>query len=182
LDPLSFIAKLIGVTARVGAVFALSALCLYIGRRAGVEFFINLDPVIFQTIIVAGIVGVCSVVVELARGAWLVLETLLPVYREHRISKRTALRNLAIEALPPECADVLRFLKSNNIRRFLAPNYNEKLEHMKSAGLLQVDDPNWSAYANNTYYVVPDYIWSRIDHGWLKSHPLPSSPPWTFPR
>ncbi len=65
MDALSFLAKFFDVTARVGAAFALAAAVLYLGRVAGVEFFKALDPVLYQAIVVAGIVGACSVAVDM---------------------------------------------------------------------------------------------------------------------
>jgi hypothetical protein len=156
----------------------LAAFCLYVGKRARIEFFVTLDPVIFQTIIVAGIIGACSVVVEACRGAWLVFETMLPVYRERRILKRTALKNM--EVLTREYAAVLRFLKTNNTKRFPARQDSRVLSMMREACLLELDDPNWSIYSLTTYYVVPDHVWGVIDQH-LKDFPVSASPPWLPP-
>jgi len=175
LNPLAFIARFIGVTARVGATVALAALILWIGRSTRVGFFVKLDPVIFQSIVVAGIVGACGVVVEVGRNIWLLTSASLPLYLEHRNSKRAALKNMA--ALTREQADVLRFLKAKNTRRFRASNYNRLLTEMIRACLLTVDDPNWSLYLIDTYYIVPEYVWKLIDER-LKNHPVPAHAPW----
>jgi hypothetical protein len=179
---LSLITKIVGVTAPVGAVLFLTALSVYVGRREGIEFLITMDPTIFLFIMVAGIIGLWIVFVAAVRGIWLVIETLMPVYIERRTTKRTALKNMAVGALPREYADTLRFLKTNNQKRFFASNHNQMLQRMKWAFLLEIDDSNWSLYSAHTYYTVPDYVWREIDHGWLKNHPVPSSEPWMFPR
>jgi hypothetical protein len=179
---LSFITKIVGVTAPVGAVLFLTALSVYVGRREGIDVFVTLAPAYFQAIIVAGIVGLWIVVVAAARGIWLVIETLIPIYHERRTSKQTALKNMAVGALPREYADTLRFLKTNNRKRVFAPNYNTTLQRMREACLLEIDDPNWSANCRNTYCKVPDHVWREIDRGWLKNHAVPSSEPWMFPR
>jgi hypothetical protein len=65
MDALSFIAKFIGVTARVGATFALGALVIYALRRAGIEPFASLDVLTYKIVISAGVIGFCGVVVDL---------------------------------------------------------------------------------------------------------------------
>ena len=66
MDPLSLIAKFIGVTARVGAVFALGALAIYCLRRIGAEPFASLEPIIYQTVVVAGVIGAATLAIEIA--------------------------------------------------------------------------------------------------------------------
>jgi hypothetical protein len=104
LDPLVLVGQLIGVSARVGAVFALAALILYVGRRAGVEFFTGLEPVLFNTMIVAGIIGACTVVVAVGRTFLLALLEIVNLwlrgYVGRQSSRRTALNNMT--ALKPE--------------------------------------------------------------------------------
>jgi hypothetical protein len=179
VDPFSFLAKFFSVTARAGAILALAALTLYVGRRAGIEFFTGLDPLLFQAVIVAGIIGGCAVIVELVISIGrAVVHQWLPSYFERRSSKQTALRNM--EALTREYADVLRFLKSHNWKRFPAHADNRLLYLMKQACLLEIDDPNWSAYSITTYYVVPNCVWRVIDQR-LKTHPVPALPPWNEP-
>jgi hypothetical protein len=179
LDAFSFLVKLFSLTARVGAIFVLAGLIFYAGYQVKIEFFTGLDPLLFQAVIVAGIIGGCTVVVELAistgravAGQW------LPSYVQRRSSKRIALKNM--DALTLEYADVLRFLKSHNIRRFPARESNSLLYSMKQACLLKIDDPNWSAYSTITYYAVPDCVWRVIDER-LKTHPVPALPPWNEP-
>ena len=106
-------------------------------------------------------------------------EYYLPVYADRKIKRRTALKNM--NALLQEYADVLRFVKSHNMKRFIAPANNTVLHQMHKACLLEIDDPNWSAFAITTYYVVPDYVWSAIELG-LKAHPVPQLAPWAAMR
>jgi hypothetical protein len=63
---LAFLLKLLGTTARIGAVIALTALTLGLLVQAQIEPFAQLaGTTLYQTIIVAGVVGVCTVVVEI---------------------------------------------------------------------------------------------------------------------
>ncbi|MFI5022134.1 MAG: hypothetical protein ACHQRJ_10855 [Alphaproteobacteria bacterium] len=178
MDWFSFVGKFVGITARVGAVFALAALILYVGRREGVEFFTGLDPVLIQSVIVAGIIGGCAVVVDLLKTfgraiLWVVVEQWLPDIVERRNAKRVALRNM--EALPREYADVLRFLKSRDLKR--VPVGDSQLLHlMEKAHLLKRD----LHYSISATYVVPDYVWNAIDER-LKNHPVPAFAPWIPP-
>ncbi len=185
VDPLSFVAKIIGVTARVGAVVALAAGAVYLARRAGIEFFVTLDQTTFVAIILAGLIGASAVAVELIIaigkgikwvGSWAARR--LSASAERRTEKRTALDNMKV--LTPEFAMVLRFLKSQNLKRFPAPGQNDLLYRMERAFLLKIDDPNWSAYAIQTYYAVPNYVWHTIDV-YLDGMPVPPHPPWITP-
>jgi hypothetical protein len=63
---LTFLLKLLGTTARIGAVIALTALTLGLLVQAQIQPFAQLaGSTLYQTIIVAGVVGVCTVVVEI---------------------------------------------------------------------------------------------------------------------
>jgi hypothetical protein len=149
LDPLAFISKLIGTTAKVGAAFAIAGVAVYFGRRSGIGFFIGLNDVVYQAIVVAGLVGAGSVAVELVVACGRALRWLggkitnISRKRAVHIRKRdNALRNM--EALTFEYAQVLRFLKSNDRKRFIASVDSGLLYSMVRAGLLEIDDPNWS--------------------------------------
>jgi hypothetical protein len=66
MDALTFLLRLIGTTARIGAVIALTALVLGLFVQAGIPPFAQLaGTTLYQTIIVAGIVGISIVVVEI---------------------------------------------------------------------------------------------------------------------
>jgi hypothetical protein len=94
VDALSFLAKFFDVTARVGAAFALAAAILYFGRVAGVEFFKGLDPVLYQTIVVAGIVGACTIVVEMSVALGKSFSRWLKERVERRRESTEALENI----------------------------------------------------------------------------------------
>lgn len=182
LDVLSFIAKLIGATARVGAAVALLAGVIYVGRNAGIEFFVALPEGLYQTIVVAGLFGAFIVLVELVIqvgkgfrhiGKWIIEKN--RTRHSHAVERQTALKNMQV--LTPEFALVLRYLKSNDMKRISAKANNDLLYRMSRAFLLKIDDPNWSAYSVDTYYAVPDYVWNVIDHH-LAKLPPPPSPPW----
>jgi hypothetical protein len=155
---LGFLAKLIGTTARIGGAVALAALVLFILRRSGVEPFTTLDPAVYGTTIVAGIIGGCVVAVELlvVLGKWLraTIQEHLTNSADIKIKRDTALKNM--DTLPEEYMLVLLFLKRNNWKRFPDRVDNSLLFHMRHAFLLEIDDPNYGMYSINTYYMVPD--------------------------
>ncbi len=86
-----------------------------------------------------------------------------------------ALKNMAV--LSPEFALALRYLKTNNAKRFLADADSSLLFRMRQAFLLKTDDPNLTAYSTQTYYVVPNYVWNAID-AHVKGVPAPPVAPW----
>jgi hypothetical protein len=65
MDPLTLIAKLLGATWKVGAAMAVVAGVIFYGRQEGISIFVNLNDGLFQTIIVAGLIGAATVAVEL---------------------------------------------------------------------------------------------------------------------
>ena len=64
MDAFSFLAKLLGTSARVGAAIAFVAVAVYLGRRAGVNFFVDLNKTLFWTLVIAGLIGAAMVAVE----------------------------------------------------------------------------------------------------------------------
>ena len=66
MDPLAFFLKLIGTTARIGAIIALTALALWVLVQVQIQPFATLaGTALYQTIIVAGMIGLCTVIVEI---------------------------------------------------------------------------------------------------------------------
>jgi hypothetical protein len=174
VDPLAFISKLLGITWKVGAAIAAVAAVIYYGRQQGISIFFNLNDKLFKTIIVAGLIGAVIVSIDLLVAFARLVLLLVSRILQHKANK-TALKNM--QSLTREFAEVLRFLKSNNAKRFIAPNDNALLSEMQMAGLLIQDDPDWTVYARTTYYLVPEYVWNEIDNV-LKDFPLPPSQPW----
>ena len=177
MDALGFLAKLIGTTARIGGAFALAALVLFILRRSGVEPLTTLDPAVYGITIVAGIIGGCVVVIELFV---VLVEWLRAKIQEHlknsadfTMKRDTALKNM--QTIIEEYMVVLLFLKRNNWKRFPATADNSLLFNMSNAFLLEIDDPNYRFYSAITYYMVPDYVWERID---AAGRVIPQEPPW----
>jgi hypothetical protein len=179
IDALGFLAKLIGTTARIGGAVALAALALFILRRSGVEPFTTLDPAVYSITIVAGIIGGCVVIVELfvVFGKWsgAKIQAHLNNSADFKMKRDTAIKNM--QTLLDEYLMILLFLKRNNWKRFPAPRDNELLFLMRNAFLLEIDDPNYSFYSITTYYVVPDYVWERID-ALAVGRVTPQNPPW----
>jgi hypothetical protein len=104
------------------------------------------------------------------------ISKLLGARRKVGAAKKNSLKN--VQSLTYEYAAVLRFLKSHNTKRFIAPNDNMLLSEMQKADLLIQDDLTWTPYAPTTYFLVPDYVWDEIDNVVPKDFPLPSSQPW----
>lgn len=184
MDPLTLIGKMIGVTARVGGAFALAALAIYFLRTLGIEPFAGLDAMAFQVVIVGGVVGAGTVLVELLLNAWKGLGWLgrriadsLKARRAVGERKKLSLKNLRV--LTREQADALLFMKQNDFRRFPGRIDNRLLWQLHQACLLEIDDANFSVYSVETYFSVPQHIWELLDEvaqQW--GTPIPSSPPW----
>jgi len=182
LDPLTFVAKIIGTTARVGGAVALAAGTVVLGHRVGFSLFVNLNDSLYQGVVVAGLIGACVVAVELVilagKGVrWIgsrIFER-LAIWGDHRIEKKMALKNMMV--LTPDFAQSLRFLKSQGMKRFPADADNPLLFQMRQSFLLKTDDPNLTMYSIRTYYLVPDYVWDAVDI-YLKDFPPPPVAPW----
>ncbi|MHB8886597.1 MAG: hypothetical protein ACYC5H_16240 [Methylovirgula sp.] len=177
MDLFAFLAKTLGATARMGFAIALAALILWLGRRAKIDFFVTLDPVIFSAMIVAGIVGGCIVVAELTFSLIAFgkncLVILLPILMEKHNEKGIALKNL--KCLTDTQAATLLYLKANNLRRFRASATNELLHIMTKDALLSSASHTYSA--SQTYYVVPNYVWNKVEKH-LRNRKVPEHPPW----
>ncbi|MBM3544405.1 MAG: hypothetical protein FJX44_07880 [Alphaproteobacteria bacterium] len=179
MEPFAFLSKLLSATSRVGAILVLAGLVTFLGRSFGFDFFVNLDPLVYQIVVVAGVIGSSVVVVDFLTSAWGWTSTKVKVRRasarEARIKQEHALKNL--RPLPAEYADVLSFLRANNCQRFPASADNDLLWHLRQAGFLEIDDPNWHVNSSRTYYLVPDYVWDAIAT-LPDNHPPKDKPPW----
>jgi hypothetical protein len=118
-------------------------------------------------------------VVDLAISTWRWSRRKIKARRqsaaEERRTKENALKNL--DSMPMEYADVLSFLRKNGRQRFIADADNDLLWHMRNAGLLEIDDPNWHVNSTRTYYRVPDYVWAAIAT-LPEYHRTKDKPPW----
>lgn len=184
LEPLSFIAKMIGVTARVGGAFALAALAVYWLRNGGVEPFAGLDAGIYQIVVVGGLIGAGTVGVELLVHIWKGCVWLcarvaanIAASKARHERKELSLKNLHV--LTREQADALFFMRRNNLRRFPGRTDNRLLFQLWQACLLEIDDANFSVYSGETYFTIPQHIWDLLEEvarQW--GTPIPSTPPW----
>ncbi len=95
----------------------------------------------------------------------------VPDILERRKAKRIALKNIS----EPTYAGVLRFLKSNNLKRIPVGD-SQLLSLMEKDHLLKKDGD----CSISTYYTVPEYVWKVIDER-LKDYPIPRDPPWLPP-
>lgn len=188
MDPLSFLTKMIGKTARVGAGIALGAAAIFIMHRQNVEPFNNIDATTYGIIMVAGVVGAGTIVVKLiiacARGFARLFEIAkahASIRAEKKTRRVTALKNLKIPR--PEFIETLRYLKSLDLKRFAAepPYKNDLLFAMHKSFLIEIDDPNYSPISEiDTYYQVPNYVWAWIERNEpvFANIRLPSRAPW----
>ncbi len=73
MDPITLIEKVAGAAVPVGLALALAGSVLFVLRLMQIDFAKNLDPTIYEIVVVAGIVGACNVVSALlfAAGRWL---------------------------------------------------------------------------------------------------------------
>ena len=147
MHALSFISKLVSGTARVGAAFAVVGGTAYIGRRMGLEFLCQSGPNPLSGHCLGGPrwgghdcrrVGHCPVQSCSVGG----VENQRGIIR-NRQSPRTETQEGSHARVR---ANVLRFLKSQNAKRFPGPTDSILLNSMVRAHLLMIDDPNWSFY------------------------------------
>ena len=156
METLAFIAKLFHATTRVGAAVAIAALVVYLGRRAGINFFVDLNENIFQTLVVAGIVGGAMVAVELvlAFGRFLRwigsnIETSIRKYVQHKRVKRNALKKHEKPDARVRSGIAAMFgSKGLLVAVYIARVDSQLLWQMVNANLLKIDDPNWSFHAH----------------------------------
>ncbi|MGA7384629.1 MAG: hypothetical protein WBW81_08080 [Methylocella sp.] len=187
MEPLTFIAKMIGGTARIGAAVAIGAGLLVILRWMKVEPFISIEASTYGTILIAGIIGAGIVVVELIIAIWVGVKRLwsfqmayLSAKAKNRQKQETALKNL--QAAPAAFVETLRFLKAKNSKRFAAPSprTNDLLHRMEQSFLIEIDDPNYGWNVFETYYRVPDDVWDWMERNepTYQRVPLAKSAPW----
>ena len=184
MNILDLIGKFIGVSARVGGVFALAAVSIYAGKQHGVKPFATLDPVVYQAVMVLGVVGLCAVFVEVGLAAWKGVGRITEKVRKHlnhrravQLKQETGLKNLA--SLSPEQMLSLFWLKKGGVQRFQDSANNPVLMQMVNAFLLEIDDPGYNWKSTTTYFRVPSHIWTVLDNAPdLGTVRLPPDPPW----
>jgi hypothetical protein len=179
MEPLSFLAKFFSSTWKVGLAFAIAAAIIFACRLARVEPFESLDQSLWGVIAVAGVVGFCLAFVEAARSATIFVSrkatSIITDYRGLHARKRNALKNL--NAITEEQAKALLYLRRNEINRFYGPCQNELLGQLKKADLITIDDPSITYLSQNTYYLIPNYVWDAIED-LLAELPTPAYAPW----
>ena len=154
------------VTTRIAAALALWALVVYLAGSRGVE--------LSNQVYLLGIYGACFVSVSFSMFMYSMFEKWLK--RRDRIKQKQAFALKNLEIASAEHVVVLKYLSENKLPRFRDSGDNWLLHDMERAGLLEIDDINISIYAD-TYRMVPEYVWKRIDDiPW--SQPIPAAPPW----
>jgi hypothetical protein len=192
MDTLAFLAKMIGATARVGAAVALGALLVSILRRMNVEPLASIDKSTYGAIVASGIIGACTVVVELMIAIGGVVQQVISQVAaplvvakiQRRRNRKAALKNL--QTPRPEFVPTLRYLKANNLNRFSAPApwRNIVLREMVQSFLIEIDDPSYQPNMSETYYSVPNYVWKwmeRVEPDY-RSTPVSEDAPWMYPK
>jgi hypothetical protein len=164
---LEFLTKVLSWTPRVCVAFILFAFALYLLRET--DPVRSLDPATFLIIIVAGILALAFVAVDSMIRIWPRLTQMVARWRRYRAKRQIALTSLA--SLPAECADVLLYLRDNNIRRFLCSRPGGNLYVMANHWCV-IDHLQygygyiWWAVPDHACYRVPGYVWRQIEQRW----------------
>jgi hypothetical protein len=116
MDTLAFLAKMIGATARVGAAVALGALLVSILRWMNVEPLASIDKSTYGAIVASGIIGACTVVVELMIAIGGVVQQVISQVAaplvvakiQRRRNRKAALKNLQTPR-PEVCSNIALF-------------------------------------------------------------------------
>jgi len=165
-EPLTFLSRVLGVSARIGAIMAFAALLIFLGRRFNIEPLTKLDETTYTTIIAAGFIGFSVLVIDfvIISSKWLCYFLILRL-RKAKAKKQkriTALKNLG--AIRADLMHAMRYIIANGAKRFPAPSYylNPILGELVHINLIEaeISDPNQLAL--DMYYSVPEYVWVRV--------------------
>jgi hypothetical protein len=193
LEALSFIEKIIGSTARIGAMAFLCMLGLMILRRWNVEPLVSIDEPTYRIVFIAGIAGFCAVVVEWIIAIGGAIKEFITYVAIPRLSEKiergrhhkAALKNLETQknqqTLQPNIIATLRYLRAHKLKRFQAPapETSKLLQRMLQSFLIEIDDPNYERF-ENAIYNVPNCVWrwiARVEPDY-QTIPIPENEPW----
>ena len=181
VDILGLLGKFFGASWKIGAAFALLAVCVFGAHQYKIEPFAALDKSasLYQAIMVAGLLGATVVFIEIVKRAWEGIVWLGQRFQRKRQERKKSderrergLKNLAVA--PVAHREALDYIKQKDMRRIYAARSNMVLHEMWQTDLLEADDPK-SMNARHVHFVVPDHIWEAIQES---SRPPPSKPPW----
>jgi Ca2+/Na+ antiporter len=168
---IEFLAKMIGVTGRVGLAVALTVSLIAILRGRNVEALTSIDESTYGIIVAVGIFGACLVAVDFMIALWNAVKYafvhfVIPHWadkKERRQNRETALKNL--KTTDEDIIITLRYLKARKRKRFLAPapGFDYSLRRLVQFRLIEIDDPNYPPGAREIHYSVPDYVWDEIE-------------------
>jgi hypothetical protein len=167
MEHLATLIKLLAAPARLGAAAALMAAVIVVGKKWNFYGLSIIDDATMQWIVIAGILGGCLSIVDfimllfapLKAGAKR-LAKWLGQRKSRRHKRLQALANFA--CIEPKQEVILAYLKMENTPRFLEKTHHLKLDEMLDLGFLEYD--GWSPNQSKSAYVVPPYIWEKLDH------------------
>jgi hypothetical protein len=165
-----FLVRLVSLSRPIMLALVLAALLLFGLRALGIEPFVSIDRVLYLTLVGAGLVCGCIVLVDITPRIIRSIRGSVSRCRTYFARRRRARR--AISHLTPEVRDILGYLKRENIRRFEIPGRPAIFYEMEQECLLERYTPGY-AREMRTNYRVPRYVWRRIAVGWSTKPPPP---------
>ncbi len=169
-DALSFLGKLLDITARIASAFAITGTIVIVMHHFGVGPVESIPATWWTVVIGLTIFGYSVVAYDVAR-AWLPsIGEQLVARLEVKARAKEALRNY--DSMLPEHSQALRYLKHIDRQRFVANPTNSLIHSLNQAGLIDVDQRNWSMQSRQVYFKVPAPIWDKIEVG----QPQPTVP------
>lgn len=173
-DILSIIAKALAESLRLGTILFLVTSLIIILIHYRLTPLQHLEQPWVSIVWCGFLLGLSIILYE---GWSLALKTTKKTVKKSREKRKR--KNLGLIQLNENNETFIRtlvYLKTKETRIFSAPTGNSTLNEMVYSCLLDYENEH---EFNNfiTYYVVPQYIWERIEP--IDVRRLPSSPPWT---
>jgi hypothetical protein len=170
MDLLSFFARAVEWSWRLGAIASIAGSAVFALRRSLIEPFASLDSAAYSTLMILAVVGAAIVAVR----AFEYVGNQVKRTFERRRKRNAGLKNF--EILSPEARSVLSYLRHHNTRRIKARRENKLLREMAADYLLEIDQ--MSEFGLTRYYEVPRHIWDRLSDDWVKRSDVPADEPW----
>lgn len=170
----SNVVKIITDSPRFGTILFLTTLAILVLIHYRLTPLQHLDQTWILIIWIGFILGACIVLYEVSHFTLELTKREISKFKTARLKKRLAL--IQLNENNREYINILTYLKTKNMKTFSAQSGNRTLYRMVHSHLIDYEK---SDKFNNaiTYYVVPHYIWERIEP--IDARRLPSSPPWT---
>jgi hypothetical protein len=157
-----FLVRVVSLSRPILLALVLAALLLFGLRALGIEPFVSIDRGLYLTLVAAGLVCGCIVLVDITPRIIRSIRGSVSRCRSYFARRRRALR--AMGHLTSEFKDILGYLKRENIRWFEIPGRPGTFYEMEQECLLDRYSPAY-AREGRTNYRVPRYVWRRIAVG-----------------